>query len=178
MLSEIQPSVATYHLPLSLHPASWDCTRRQCFLKFNLLLLLTTYRCHLPLTAATTARPSVDCQISYLTPTSTSTSGIFHRGSLHHLTPVGAVAPSSAAPSSLPLFLHKAVVSRTHQTTKTKTPTRALHVLKQAHMARRKFIKPQDRLPTEVVLLLPFSKYLRRLLRYGPVYLGHRRMCK
>ena len=176
MLSEIQPSVATYHLPLSLHPASWDCTRRQCFLKFNLLLLLTTYRCHLPLTAATTARPSVDCQISYLTPTSTSTSGIFHRGSLHHPTPIGAVAPSSAAPSSLPLFLHKAVVSRTHQTTK--TPTRALHVLKQAHMARRKFIKAQDRLPTEVVLLLPLSKYRRRLLRYGPVYLGHRRMCK
>ena len=72
----------------ALHPASWDCTRRQCFLKFNLPLLLTTYRCHLPLTAATTARPSVDCQISYLTPTSTSTiPGPFHYGSLHHLAP-------------------------------------------------------------------------------------------
>jgi len=168
MLSEI-----IARLP-ALHPASWDCTRRQCFLKFNLPLLLTTYRCHYR--QYITARPSVDCQISYLTPTSTSTSGIFHRGSLHHLTPVGAVAPSSAAPSSLPLFLHKAVVSRTHQTTK--SPTRALHVLKQAHMARRKSIEPQDRLPTEVVLLLPLSKYPRRLLRYGPVYLGHRRMCK
>ena len=72
----------------ALHPASWDCTRRRHFLKFHLPLLLTTYRCHLPLTAATTARPSVDCQISYLTPTSTSTiPGPFHYGSLHHLAP-------------------------------------------------------------------------------------------
>ena len=74
--------------PPALHPASWDCTRRRHFLKFHLPLLLTTYRCHLPLTAATTARPSVDCQISYLTPTSTSIlPGPFHYGSLHHLAP-------------------------------------------------------------------------------------------
>ena len=144
MLSEILA-----RLP-ALHPASWDCTRRQCFLKFNLPLLLTTYRCHYR--QYITARPSVDCQISYLTPTSTSTSGIFHRGSLHHLTPIGAVAPSSAAPSSLPLFLHKAVVSRTGH---------------QLHPIRSQFLGPSKPKINSSGLLPDITKSCQ-LLSYSP----------
>ena len=84
---------------------------------------------HLPLPL--TARPSVDCRDRYPTPNSNFTGA--HRlvhpygsptilwlsmvlslyGSLHPLAPHRGGRSVSAAPSSLPLFLHKAVVSRT-----------------------------------------------------------------
>ena len=94
-----------------------------------LLLPLTAATYHLPLPL--TARPSVDCRDRYPTPNSNFTGA--HRlvhpygsptilwlsmvlslhGSLHLLAPHRGGRSVSAAPSSLPLFLHKAVVSRT-----------------------------------------------------------------
>ena len=93
----------------------------------------TTYRCYLPLTAATYRQafrrlsgslPDAQFQLHRDSPLGSSCClmtlyGSSRRlalvlcGSLHHLTPRRGGRSVSAAPSSLPLFLHKAVVSRT-----------------------------------------------------------------
>ena len=96
---------------------------------YHLPLLLTTYRCHLPpglpsTVGIATRRPiptsprfafgflllSYD-PLWFLSPLGPRS--LVLCGSLHHLTPRRGGRSVSAAPSSLPLFLHKAVVSRT-----------------------------------------------------------------
>ena len=82
----------------------------------------TTYRCHLPLTAATYRQafrrlsgslPDAQFQLHRDPPFGSFYCPMALYGSLHHLTPHRGGRSVSAAPSSLPLFLHKAVVSRT-----------------------------------------------------------------
>ena len=96
---------------------------------YHLPLPLTTYRCHLPpglpsTVGIATRRPilisprfafgflllSYD-PLWFLSPLGPRS--LVLCGSLHHLTPRRGGRSVSAAPSSLPLFLHKAVVSRT-----------------------------------------------------------------